>query len=76
MATTDQSRPPPRAAGRLALPPRPTGRRRVTPTQIRNTADLSGRFETVSHWRVLAVFKMRVRMSVASSFSALRIQRR
>ncbi|USQ74070.1 replication initiation protein RepC (plasmid) [Roseomonas mucosa] len=56
MATTDHPLPPPRAAGRPA-PPRPTGRRRVTPTQIRNTADLSGRFETVSHWRVLAVFK-------------------
>ncbi|MDU7521044.1 MAG: plasmid replication protein RepC [Roseomonas mucosa] len=38
-------------------PPRPTGRRRVTPAQIRNTADLTGRIEAVSHVRVLAVFK-------------------
>lgn len=56
MATTDQPPPAPKAAGRPA-PPRPTGRRRVTPAQIRNTADLSGSFATVSHWRVLAVFK-------------------
>lgn len=38
-------------------PSRPTGRRRITPAQIHNTADLTGRFEAVSHWRVLAVFK-------------------
>lgn len=57
MTTTDQSPPPSRSAGRRVLPSRPTGRRRVTPAQIRNTADLSGCFETVSHWRVLAVFK-------------------